>query len=531
MIPSGPEYVGVGMEGGLAPRGLSLLIPSTNTPSVPISAMFLVQFDVHSGYELKWSKSIGNVSLKGVEYKCLPSGLHEKERDVISFVQPAKGDSDDLDDILYGVAVFHQNLTESNASERSTVKMFSLGVLVDPSKHLGASNSSRVSNMVWKPASFSRGIEHIEQLKNLLESWDERDGYDVFEKFFDQKSDMMNIMSSPTSPRTQRVLRSSENTKDNNHHYLLKLDKMIETLGPLIFKLWRLSLLRERIILFDAESVELNCAFAYCLSILSTTPLEIQSILNDHAAKNLQFNPPIFSVGVNDIDWLKLLNGQSLESGFVASSTDEILMFKSMLYDTAVQFRNHDVSHPRMFPSKMTLPGTSHVSEMKATQRDLKRFNVLVREYGLYKEFVDNSDDDSLSWWLNVTEPVSWRHMAWSGFYWWASAGEKQRLDDETYREGVSEFSGGDSIERLLSIVGYFQSLSKKIIRTINDILLNDKNRDEEGEPVTIEYSDFIEMGLDPYSGDDIQFVIRLIKLWWDRDAKVGSSLSSVCCF
>lgn len=524
-VTSPVKYVGVNMDHGLVSRGLNIFIPSASAAqNIPISAVFLAHFNVHTGYELKWSKSVDEISLEGVEFKALPSGLHERERDVITFVLPAKG-SKGVDDLLYGVCVFHQNLKESESGDRSTVKMYSLGVIVDPYKH--RSNSLVTSSgPAWKPANFSCGVEHVEELNQLLDNWKEEDGYDSFEKFFEAKSDIVNVMSTPSSLRVQRIL-PSENAKEGNHHYLLKLNSLLETLGPLIFKVWRCSLLRQRIIFFDAPSLEESCAFAYCLSILSTVPQKLKSLIDETTACNLQFNRPVFSVGVSDIDWLKTL--ASNEDGFIAVSSDEIIMFKNKLYDTAVQLQREDASSPVMFQSKAKLPGAVNVPALRATQRDLKRFNVLVREYELYKDSDITDDESSLDWWAQVTEPLSWRYLAWSGFYWWASAGEKELMDDETYSEGIAGYSeiGENGNERLLSIVGYFQSLTKRIFRTVKDIVGDlDVN-----EPIVVEYSDLVEMGLDPYSTDDIEFVIEFIKLWWNRDAKVGSSLGNLCCF
>lgn len=503
-MPESPKYVGMGLE--RASRGLSVLIPPT-TQSTPVSAVFLAQFNVHSGYELVWSRAVDGVNLEGIEYKALPSGLHSTKQDVISFVQPAS-DSKQLDDVLYGVAVFQQHGGDSG--DRSTVKMFSLGVLIDPKRHRVLPSA----NPVWRPTNFASGVEHVEQLRKLLEHWDESDGFAGFDSIFEQKSDVMNFVSSPSSsPRAQRILSDH---KVGHHHYLHHLDTLLETLGPLVFRLWRSSLLREKIVLFDAPSVELNCAFAYCLSILSTVPQELQSLLTDDATRDLLCNRPVYSVGVNDSDWLKTLKE---EHGFIAASSDEILAYKSQLYDTGVKFSNGDDDIPKVFPSTSKVPGATS-SEYKATQRDLKRFEVLVREYELYKD----TDGSQLQWWNAVVEPVSWRHMAWSGLYWWASAGEKEKMDDEGYAEDIAEYSEFSSTERLLSIVGYFQGLTRRVLRSVSDLV----GADAEG-PVIVEFADFIEMGLDPYSKGDVEFVIKLVEVWWCREAKVGGL--SLCCF
>lgn len=71
-------------------RNPSLSIP-TPAPAVPdlppISALFLIDFDVKAGYTIVWKQAVDDVELDGrVEYKSLPSGLHTVSEDLIYFV-------------------------------------------------------------------------------------------------------------------------------------------------------------------------------------------------------------------------------------------------------------------------------------------------------------------------------------------------------------------------------------------------------------------------------------------------------------
>jgi hypothetical protein len=53
----------------------------------PLSALFLVDFDVKAGYTIAWKQAEPGVELEGaVEYKSLPSGLHTVTDDLIYFV-------------------------------------------------------------------------------------------------------------------------------------------------------------------------------------------------------------------------------------------------------------------------------------------------------------------------------------------------------------------------------------------------------------------------------------------------------------
>lgn len=601
-------------------KGLNILLQNAAanaTTASPISAIFLVQFDVKSGYVLKWSKTINkNISLKGVEFKSLPSGLHEVERDVISFVQIH--DHDDVDDdgneidtpdpeaqpfdkLLYGVSVFHQNLKESAGGSRNKVKMFSLGILVDPLSQINTKSTvSKFSGDLptWRPMQFTSGLEYVDQLHKLLDEWDNsKENYTKFEDFFEKHSPKMKLLDviSAKSPKRNvpkidtTTLNTSLAGKHHSHHFLLHLSSLLEALGPLIFKVWRSALLREKILLFDAPTVELTCAYTYCLAILSTIPQEIHWLLNESgcwATSALQFIQPIYSIGVNDIDWLKTLvsgNSAGKNTSFIASSTDEILLFKTALYDLSVQFNQpHHVATkiPKLFPSEASIPGSKITDPLKATQRDLKRFKILAREFDLYNEdsadtsietttvnssksndepdilssdHPNNSqvqiDSEGIPWWAEVSEAASWRQLAWSGFYWWASAGENEKIEEEQEIEGLKEIGDNkNEIDRSLILVGYFQNMTKRLFTTIADIINNENEEDSKADAgdlndvgdgdelvnekiIWIEPADIFEMGLDPYSKQDAEFVVKLIQVWWDRKAHVGSKIVNLCCF
>jgi hypothetical protein len=53
----------------------------------PITALFLIYFDIKAGYTIGWKRSLPGIELEGVvEYKSLPSGLHTVKEDLIYFV-------------------------------------------------------------------------------------------------------------------------------------------------------------------------------------------------------------------------------------------------------------------------------------------------------------------------------------------------------------------------------------------------------------------------------------------------------------
>jgi len=85
----------------------------------PISALFLIDFDVKAGYTISWKQSKPGVELEGtVEYKSLPSGLHTVPEDLIYFVHNGYA----------GLSAFINAPVEDTAARNA--RMLAVGVLV-----------------------------------------------------------------------------------------------------------------------------------------------------------------------------------------------------------------------------------------------------------------------------------------------------------------------------------------------------------------------------------------------------------------
>ncbi|CDK24425.1 unnamed protein product [Kuraishia capsulata CBS 1993] len=539
---------------------------STETDSrAPICAMFISKFDVHTGFALEWSQVLtgSSVSLKNLEYKSLPSGLHNVEKDVIAFVQPRNSeDALGQDSILYGLSVFRQNLGVEAAS-REDIKMYSLGVLIDP-KHLMQGVIPK-----WRPTIYSSTWLYARDLEKLLKHWMSLEDYSnfaMFDKFFEEhklKNNLNNafrhIVKSVNQARKVGIdepilnqkasdgsLASTDSSiSKSSNHMLLFLSSLVDNLGPLIFQVWKLALLRKKILISNTHmAIEDTCAYNYCISILSSIPVDISMEIKkcgSQSFERLEFLQPLYSVGINDMTTLEGFTG-----GYVANTSDSILFDKKKLYDVSVELR--DPSNEESIPKIG--------DNIKATQRDYKKFLVL-------SELIsgDKHDSSSPDWVHKVTEQTSLREFAWLGFSWWATAGENSKRDDELSleRELVSknfnDYSGqpGDypeDIDRVLGTVGYFQDLTIKIFSMLID-LINNHNEDfkspdyddedddqtrlvennDDDKIIWISPNDIAEMGLDPYSSFDAQFVVELVEVWFNRRARIGSYLGNFCCF
>lgn len=101
------------------------LPPQPQSPAVlpdlpPISALFLIDFDVKAGYTIVWKKAVPGLELEGaVEYKSLPSGLHSVPEDLVYFVH---------DGGHAGLSAFVNARTEEEETRHA--RMIAVGVLV-----------------------------------------------------------------------------------------------------------------------------------------------------------------------------------------------------------------------------------------------------------------------------------------------------------------------------------------------------------------------------------------------------------------
>ncbi|KAI5288651.1 hypothetical protein KEM54_005038 [Ascosphaera aggregata] len=122
-------------------------IAHQNNDNAPpsIAALFLIEFDIRKGYSVTWKQSMLDVELDGlVEYKSLPSGLHNVREDLMyrhpyhSFSPLAPCSQPLPADPLNSHSYFvHGDFAGQSAfinvpddSEHRNARMFAVGVLV-----------------------------------------------------------------------------------------------------------------------------------------------------------------------------------------------------------------------------------------------------------------------------------------------------------------------------------------------------------------------------------------------------------------
>ncbi|KAF4637885.1 hypothetical protein G7Y89_g184 [Cudoniella acicularis] len=592
---------------GQGPLNLDLPSPHTNPDFPPISALFLIYFDIKAGYTIGWKRSLPGVELEGVvEYKSLPSGLHTVKEDLIYFVH----------DNHAGLSAF---INAPADEESRNARMMAVGIMVPLSYgRLGRS---------WKHA------EKLKELAGILIH--NTTQTEVLEHFWEENktrgatpSIETESIESPTSIQFKPIRNAPGKAKGHSrnrsasdgaallppgqhlsaYHPAWSLPNLLETFGPLIFPIHRAALLRKRILITAHAPVQETL---YDISVLSNIPLAVSDLLASTAPP--QRLRPLFSIGVHDIPLLEedlriakaaaaTLGSEISEGrdetgcGWIACTTDSILAMKSKLYDVLITMppQYSENAAEKVWPKVESPQGI----EMRATQRDLRRYKAL--RWGLsrhvspssspsarrgstegqesetrrasssgtsapaHNPMLDLPDTD------DIIEPLSWAALAYSGFMWWASAGE-QRVHSEEESEADAALLSGLAIspttpqtpmrprsqstvslgtktagedgnaKQEMAIIAYFHRLTTQVLTTLSDIVDatdSDDEREDDLQPlqsrgdgsqdddhngpaVYISSTDVERMGLDIWSSTDHQFIEDVAQEYFGRRAHI----------
>ncbi|KAK4196160.1 hypothetical protein QBC40DRAFT_268716 [Triangularia verruculosa] len=573
----------------------------------PISALFLIDFDVKAGYTIVWKRAVPGLELEGaVEYKSLPSGLHTVTDDLIYFVHDASH---------AGLSAFIN--TPTDEEETRHARMIAVGVLV-PLSYGRLGRAWRHAEGLKEMA--SKLVQDRKQTQILDEYW-ERNG--ARETSAPQPLKDEALASPAFSFRAVRPPLGRGHTRNRSasdgtalippghrlspYHPAWSLTSLLDTFGPLIFPIHRAALLRKRILISCHAPVHEVCNFVYDISVLSNIPLSVCDVIDPSAP--VQRLRPLFTIGVHDISYLmehqaamkKRPNrddqhsdpSEDSASGWVACTTDSILAMKGDLWDMLITMPPIYSSNAkeRVWPTIECPKGVP----VKATQRDLRRFRSLraglahlaaAAEASHSSSQVQSdvqtpseaptpstpairlskptavsssrpgtssgngarpamtiSDEDA----DQIVEPTTWAALAYNGFMWWASAGEKRysdEIDEQSHdaslladlgpplspsmtavsqrRPSFGTTSGAmiDSLSSLtarkpgedseeddekagieLAIIAYFHRLTTSILRVLADIV--DSSDDDDLMSLDLDYGELPGRGTDSEAEDD----------------------------
>ncbi|TPX14798.1 uncharacterized protein E0L32_005193 [Thyridium curvatum] len=531
----------------------------------PISALFLIDFDVKAGYTITWKRAVPGLELEGVvEYKSLPSGLHAVPDDLIYFVH---------DEGYAGLSAFVNKPTDDEESRHA--RMIAVGVLVPLSYgRLGRAwrHAEGLKEMV------AQLVADKKQTKNLERYWETNGAKETpaQQQPSDSPLSSPSVTFAPSRPASGKGHTRKRSASDGTalippghrlspFHPAWSLTALLDTFGPLIFPIHRAALLRKRILISTHAPVHEACNFVYNISILANIPLSVLDLLETSAPA--QRMRPLFTIGVHDIPFLLEDKAASkrrdsadtgmaddASSGWIACTTDSILASKDDLWDVLITMppAHSANAKERVWPSVERPKGVV----VKATQRDLRRFKTLksglarlssgaaleTNATSSEREPANThrarpstssglstfaSDDDDAVMIADASEkliePSTWAALAYSGFMWWASAGEQRRTEEAEesahdallladlapsmpQRSSIMSLSSGgalvDSVSSLtarrtteggadeaqdeeeraqteLAIIAYFHRLTTQLFSVLSDIVESSDEDDE----------------------------------------------------
>ncbi|XP_029901287.1 protein LCHN-like [Myripristis murdjan] len=300
-----------------------------------IVSVFVVTFNTRSGNMLEWCLP-RDMDLEGVEFKAIASGSHRVTTDFIYF---RKG-------CYFGLACF-ANMAVESAVERGA-RMKSVGIL------------SPSYTLLYRYMSF---LEH--QVRLQLQS---PGHYSPLEAFYEDKRALLppsgeGVVTACPATAWGATLNHSMHPEMKITHPAGCMSQFIRFFGEQIMVLWKLALLRRRILIFSPPPVGVVCYRVYCCCCLANISIPGVGV----AVPEFR---PFFYVNVADISALEN------ELAYVACTTEKIFEEKKDLYDVYVDNQN----------VKTCREGLKPLLRLSAADRDKYRKLTEQRQMLLYSQ-------------------------------------------------------------------------------------------------------------------------------------------------
>ncbi|XP_043964662.1 DENN domain-containing protein 11-like [Gambusia affinis] len=264
-----------------------------------IVSVFVVTFNTRTGNMLEWCLP-KDMDLEGVEFKAIASGSHRVSTDFIYF---RKGR-------YFGLACFANMAVES--TEERGARMKSVGIL------------SPSYTLLYRYMSF---LEH--QVRLQLQS---PGHYSPLEAFYEDKRALLppsgeDVVTAFPANAWEVAINHSMHPEMKITHPAGCMSQFIRFFGEQIMVLWKLALLRRRILIFSPPPVGVVCYRVYCCCCLANISIPGVGV----AVPEFR---PFFYVNVADIGALEN------ELSYVACTTEKIFEEKKDLYDVYVDNQN-----------------------------------------------------------------------------------------------------------------------------------------------------------------------------------------------
>jgi len=247
-----------------------------------VIAIFVARFDVHGGNTIEKSFPPG-LDLSGVEFKAIASGFHLIESDIVYFRKVP----------YYGVSVYRKRTFESGHGE----------VEDREKREERGARMKAVGILSTNYQTLHLHIPFLQQqaMRVLEDGYSEQPLMDYLESQRGLKTPEMNKFLTSDVPDLKLITPIGE-----MHQFVLYF-------GPAVFSLWKLVLLKSRILFYSPPPVEIACYRVYSACLLGKHQIPIEFEIG---------SDPLFYVELNDIDYLGTLDK------YVACTSEKIFETK-----------------------------------------------------------------------------------------------------------------------------------------------------------------------------------------------------------
>ena len=535
-----------------------------------IAALFLVRFDHRVGYSIVWQRHIDGLNLDGaVEFRSLPSGLHDVKTDIVYFHHAD----------CAGVSVYQNN----GASEtHRNASFLAVGALV-PLHGCRLGKAWRdAANLQHIAAQLQRDSEVLEVLDSYWK--DNRFHCNILKATATSTTEYRSKPGSASVHFAQGCLEFATGHHDTSEcleasdfssmHPVHSVRDLMTEFGPLIFPLLRAVVCKQRILLAKHPPLRKVCEYVYLLSIMSDPTSRAAEALAPQTSSEYR---ALFSIGIHDIPELEQLatvsnlqsssglgsevsQGKRLKAGWIACSSDMLITQKKNLYDIRVEMpRSYGLRNCQIWPKI----ATSNGDVMLASQRDLREYKRLMLQLDMMLETSSLSGQDAVPLLANdrlgrndaqiplipaestIVARIPWAAVVYNSFLGWASASEHpaKQADEAGYdAEAVLNTSKdiadldleADSADVVaMAVIAYFRRVSSSILN--HCLLLLNRDTEEFDHSSTtnramiITKNDMISMSMDIWSDFDHGLVQQLMVARFGKLCTVEKPRAKCC--
>ncbi|KAG2393143.1 hypothetical protein C9374_009720 [Naegleria lovaniensis] len=278
---------------------LSVINPMIDTSIV---CLFVVKFDLKIGYQVEhqMQNSSNPINLNGIEYKCLPSGTHKLDTDIVLFR--------------------HVN---------DNTEYFGLGC-VDIFRSKDLDRGSRIRALGILSRDYRGVMTHMTFLRNCIQGMNACDNTEDGRKYIHHLTEYFQNHDSNSKINQRRL---SEITKEeiDNHLNFGSLISLFYFYRENIFTLWKAILLKKRILISTSVPIGSGCSKAHAMHFLTYfAPQQDYTYIESHFGKNINF---CYYISLNDYSHLLQMKS------YLACTCDEILESKPECYDVLLKDR------------------------------------------------------------------------------------------------------------------------------------------------------------------------------------------------